>query len=100
MKNRWIILNIFGFLEVTQFKYLCMHPGSTKMYQNLKTSYWWSGMKIDVSEFLTKCMVYQKVKAAHQVPSGIVTAYQDTRMEMGPNHNGFCGRVTVDKKKA
>ena len=57
-------------------------------------------MKIDVSEFVTKCMVYQKVKVAHQVPSGIVTAYQDTRMEMGPNHNGFCGRVTVDKKKA
>ena len=22
-----------------------MHPGSTKMYQNLKTSYWWSEMK-------------------------------------------------------
>ena len=34
-----------------------MHPGSTKMYQDLKTSYWWSGMKRDVSEFVTKCMV-------------------------------------------
>ena len=31
---------------------------------------------------------------------GIVTAYQDTRMQMGPNENGFCGRVTSDKKKA
>ena len=45
-----------------------MHPGSTKMYQDLKTSYWWSGMKRDVSEFVTKCMVCQKVKAEHQVP--------------------------------
>ena len=34
-----------------------MHPGSTKMYQDLKTSYWWFGMKRDVSEFVTKCMV-------------------------------------------
>ena len=34
-----------------------MHPGSTKMYRDLKTSYWWSGMKRDVSEFVTKCMV-------------------------------------------
>ena len=42
---------------------LAMHPGSTKMYQDLKTSYWWSGMKRDVSEFVTKCKVYQKVKA-------------------------------------
>ena len=25
-----------------------MHLGSMKMYQDLKTSYWWSGMKRDV----------------------------------------------------
>ena len=49
-----------------------MHPGSTKMYQDLNTSYWWSGMKRDVSEFVTKCMVCQKVKAEHQVPSGLL----------------------------
>ena len=49
-----------------------MHPYSTKMYQNLKTSYWWFGMKRDVSEFETKCMVCQKVKAEHQVPSGLL----------------------------
>ena len=48
-----------------------MHPGSTKMYQDLKVSYWWSGMKRDVSEFVTKCMMCQKVKAGHQVPSGL-----------------------------
>ena len=40
-----------------------MHPGSTKMYQDLKTSYRWFEMKRDVSEFMTKCMVCQKVKA-------------------------------------
>ena len=49
-----------------------MHPGSTKMYQDLKTSYWWFKMKRDVLEFVTKCMVCQKVKAEHQVPSGFL----------------------------
>ena len=49
-----------------------MHPSSMKMYQDLKTSYWWSRMNRDVSEFLTKCMVCQKVKAKHQVPSGLL----------------------------
>ena len=34
-----------------------MHPNSTKMYQDLKTSYWWPRMKRDVSEFVTKRMV-------------------------------------------
>ena len=49
-----------------------MYPGSTKMYQDLKTSYWWSGMKRDVSKIVTKCMVCQKVKVEHQVPSGLL----------------------------
>ena len=49
-----------------------MHPSSTKMYQDLKTSYWWFRMKRDVSKFVTKCMVCQKVKAGHQVPSGLL----------------------------
>ena len=25
-----------------------IHPGSTKMYQDLKMSFWWSGMKRDI----------------------------------------------------
>ena len=49
-----------------------MHPGSTKMYRDLKVLYWWSGMKRDVSEFVTKCMVCQKVKAKHQVHSELL----------------------------
>ena len=42
------------------------------MYQDLNTSYSWSGMKRDVSEFLTKCMMCQKVKVEHQVPSRLL----------------------------
>ena len=34
-----------------------MYPSSMKMYHDLKTSYRWSGMKRDVSKFVTKCMV-------------------------------------------
>ena len=49
-----------------------IHPSSTKMYQDLKTSYRWSGMKKDVSDFVTKCMVCQRVKVKHQVPSGLL----------------------------
>ena len=49
-----------------------IHPGSTKMYQDLKMSFWWSGMKRDVSEFVTKCLVCQRVKAEHQVPLGLL----------------------------
>ena len=59
-------------LKETHTGSFAMHPDSTKMYQDLKTLYWWSGMKRDVSEFVTKCMVCQKVKAEHQVPLGLL----------------------------
>ena len=26
-----------------------MHPGSTKMYHNIKEHYWWKGMKRDIA---------------------------------------------------
>ena len=47
-----------------------MHPIAQKCI--IKTSYWWSRMKRDVSKFVTKCMVCQKLKAEHQVPSGLL----------------------------
>ncbi|KAL5824755.1 hypothetical protein ACOSQ3_020818 [Xanthoceras sorbifolium] len=49
-----------------------MHPGSTKMYRDLRTQYWWSGMKKDVVDFVNKCMTCQQVKAEHQVSSGLL----------------------------
>ena len=58
-------------LEEAHSGYFTIHPGSTKMYRDLKMSFWWSGMKRDVSEFVTKCLVCQRVKAEHQVPSGL-----------------------------
>ena len=44
-------------LEEAHSGSFAIHPGSTKMYQDLKTSFWWSGMKRDVLEFVTKCLV-------------------------------------------
>ena len=59
-------------LEETHSGSFAIHPGSTKMYQDLKMSFWWFGMKRDVSEFVTKCLVCQRVKAEHQVPLGLL----------------------------
>ena len=46
-----------------------MHLGSTKMYRTIKKSYWWSGMKRDVVEFVARYLVCQQVKAEHERPS-------------------------------
>ncbi|KAJ9189377.1 hypothetical protein P3X46_000681, partial [Hevea brasiliensis] len=49
-----------------------MHPGSTKMYHDLKLQYWWPGMKKDIVDHVTRCLTCQQVKAEHQVPSGLL----------------------------
>ena len=64
-------------LEEAHSGSFAIHPGSTKMYQDLKMSFWWSGMKREVSGFVTKCLVCQRVKAEHQVPSELL---QPTRI--------------------
>ena len=49
-----------------------IHPGATKMYQDLRSLYWWSGIKRDVAEYVTRCLTCQQVKAEHQRPSGLL----------------------------
>jgi hypothetical protein len=43
-----------------------IHPSSTKMYKDLKTRYWWNGMKRDVTEYVALCDTCQRVKVEHQ----------------------------------
>ncbi|KAL0288844.1 UNVERIFIED_CONTAM: Retrovirus-related Pol polyprotein from transposon [Sesamum angustifolium] len=47
-----------------------MHPGSTKMYRDLRPYYWWPTMKKDVAEFVARCLTCQQVKAEHQALAG------------------------------
>nr|GFA53686.1 putative reverse transcriptase domain-containing protein [Tanacetum cinerariifolium] len=69
-----------------------IHPGSDKMYQDLKriywwsnmkaeistyngsgkTLYWWPNMKADIAMYVSKCLTYTKVNAKHQKLSGLL----------------------------
>ena len=57
-------------LEEGHMSNLSIHPGATKMYRDLKIMFWWPNMKREVNEFVYACLVCQKVKIAHQRPSG------------------------------
>jgi hypothetical protein len=39
------------------------------MYQDLKNKYWWSSMKRDITEYVSRCLICQQVKAEHQQPA-------------------------------
>nr|GEU57195.1 retrotransposon protein, putative, Ty3-gypsy subclass [Tanacetum cinerariifolium] len=49
-----------------------VHPGSDKMYQDMKLLYWWPNMKADIATYVSKCLTCLKVKAEHQKPSGLL----------------------------
>nr|GEW80063.1 reverse transcriptase domain-containing protein [Tanacetum cinerariifolium] len=76
IKNRsW--LPLFGNLrdlimhESHKSKY-SIHPGSYKMYQDLKKLYWWSNMKAIIAEYVSKCLTCSRVKAKCQKPSSLL----------------------------
>nr|GEU72988.1 putative reverse transcriptase domain-containing protein [Tanacetum cinerariifolium] len=67
LKNRsW--LPCFGDLrtlimhEYHKLKY-SVHPGSDKMYQDMKKLYWWPNMKADIATYVRKCLNFTCLKA-------------------------------------
>nr|GEZ85124.1 putative reverse transcriptase domain-containing protein [Tanacetum cinerariifolium] len=54
-----------------------IHPGSDKMYQDMKKLYWWPNMKADIATYVSKCLTCVKVKVEHQKPSGLETDPMD-----------------------
>nr|GEY75507.1 putative reverse transcriptase domain-containing protein [Tanacetum cinerariifolium] len=76
IKNRsW--LPLFGNLrdvimyESHKLKY-SIHPGSDKMYQDLKKLYWWPNIKAIINEYVRKCLTCFRVKAECQKPSALL----------------------------
>ena len=59
-------------LEESHRSNLSIHPGATKMYQDLKRLFWWSGMKREVAQFVYACLTCQKSKVEHQKPAGLM----------------------------
>jgi hypothetical protein len=49
-----------------------VHPGSDKMYLDLKKLYWWPNMKADIATYVSKCLTCAKVKVEYQKPSGLL----------------------------
>ncbi|GJS45862.1 putative reverse transcriptase domain-containing protein [Tanacetum coccineum] len=44
-----------------------IHPGSDKMYQDLKKLYWWPNIKVIIAEYVGKCLTCSRVKAEYRL---------------------------------
>ncbi|WVZ69122.1 hypothetical protein U9M48_017960, partial [Paspalum notatum var. saurae] len=49
-----------------------LHPGSNKMYQDLKQKFWWTRMKREIAKYVSECDVCKRVKADHLKPGGML----------------------------
>nr|GEZ50815.1 putative reverse transcriptase domain-containing protein [Tanacetum cinerariifolium] len=49
-----------------------IHPGSDKMYKDMKKLYWWPNIKADIATDVSKCLTCVKVKVEHQKLSGLL----------------------------
>jgi hypothetical protein len=53
-----------------------IHPGSEKMYQDLKKKFWWYGMKREIAEHVAMCDNCRRIKEEHQRPAGLLQPLQ------------------------
>jgi hypothetical protein len=53
-----------------------IHPGSEKMYQDLKKRFWWHGVKREIAEYVAICDICQRIKVEHQSPAGLLQPLQ------------------------
>jgi hypothetical protein len=49
-----------------------IHPGSIKMYHELRQQFWWTRMKHETSRYVSECDTCRKVKADYMKPGGLL----------------------------
>ncbi|WVZ62294.1 hypothetical protein U9M48_012058 [Paspalum notatum var. saurae] len=59
-------------LDEAHTSVLTMHPGSNKMYQDLKQKFWWTRMKREIAKYVSECDVCKRVKADHLKPDSML----------------------------
>jgi len=51
---------------------LSIHQGSSKMYQDLRSHFWWTKMKKEIAAYVARCYTCCRVKAIHMKPVGLL----------------------------
>lgn len=68
-KNAELKLEIMQEAHTTPYT---VHPGSTKMYRDIKGNFWWPNMKREIARFVLECPICQQVKVDHQKAPGLL----------------------------
>ena len=77
---------------------LYIHPGSTKMYHDLRQIYWWDGMKNDIARYVAKCPNCRQVKAKHLKPGGLTHIIEVPTWEWEATNMDFVVGIPKNKR--
>ncbi|XP_017637895.1 uncharacterized protein LOC108479673 [Gossypium arboreum] len=80
------------FQQVENGETLDFGLNGNKLYRDLRELYWWPGLKCEVTNYVSKCLTCQQVKAEHQLPSRLL---QQVKIPLW-----MWERVTMDFKLA
>jgi hypothetical protein len=59
-------------LDEAHMSKFSIHPGSTKMYHDLKQNFWWSNMKADIAKYVAECDTCHRMKASDLKSAGVL----------------------------
>jgi hypothetical protein len=57
-------------MDEAHFSRYSIHPGTNKLYQDLKKNFWWTKMKRENARYVLECDTCQRVKTNHLRPAG------------------------------
>jgi hypothetical protein len=83
--------------EAHQYK-LLVHPGSSKMYYDVKSKFWWTKMKNEIVAYVARCDNYCRVKAIHMKPAGLLQSLSVPKWKWEEISMGFITRLPVTQK--
>jgi hypothetical protein len=68
LKNRELRNQIMDEAHISK---LSIHPGISKMYQDLKPCFWWTKMK-EIAAYVARCDTCYRVKAIHMKSASLL----------------------------
>ena len=68
---------------------LSIHLGSSKMYQDLKSHFWWTKMKKEITAYVARCDNYSICQGCSFEIRWITANFIYSKMEVGGNQHGF-----------
>jgi hypothetical protein len=77
---------------------LSIHLGSSKMYCDLKSKFWWTKMKKEIAAYVTKYDNYCRVKAIHMKPAGLLQSLFVPKWKWEEISMNFNTRLHVTQK--